>query len=452
VKNLALNTAILVFVFLSHGKDGLSPFLSQAEAASACYKTHAQGAVPRPFSEMERHEYYSKRFHSLEPRQRQVWLRYSNKFQYETKSEMTKAQALYIQKAKEGDPSIQDLLKLGFRFEPEIYVPSLFEIFDRIHDMHMENVRLGLLDPKKILAPGIVLHYYDPTGLQTKWSGLGEVLPEFLLDKHFFTPTFSESHLGPGPYFSLIEHKHLAMGPATGFPQLPGHTVGLHDIFHHLGMARSPRFMEKLNEAFAQVDVDAVAASGMSYYAVESAVIIRPGVEDQVPQLLGLEKLIQKKSDPSLSDVLNFIKTLSSDQIANLVHRLKNSDQLILPLGGDVSDPMVRDRSIQTVPEYVFIYALKSEVSSIGTANSRLSDKNYQDCARLVRYLLDLSKLRINDWIEGGILRPTDPNTSLYRFLIRHQALRIEDKISNSAPAAEPSRLQRWFRKIGFSH
>lgn len=367
--------------------------------------------------------FYSKKFQSLSHREQQIWLEFSREFQTMTKRQLQLAHKTYLHHLKEKHPQILFLMKLGFRFEGEIHVPTIFEIANRLHDMQSEQVRKNeKLESDRISFKTMLLFKTQDGKIDNVTVDLLGSIPPDVVSRlvRIETPAWEIGYelgkLSNEAYVQNVRDGQFFLGPLTTLGSSGGLNLLMHDLGHMGAYIESPLFWHLYRKALIQKptkDLD----ENLLFYVSENSLVIKDPWRGKMIEILKLEDLTAYGQQPSLNSIRRYFDFVKPAQLQKIMRVLKEDlPKMILRLGGTTRDIMTIEDDINQHPQLYRYFILQRRMQGIDVTKTEFNGNEKNEAAELAFFSLALSRLTPGAWVDGAIMSPRDMTTPLYQF------------------------------------
>ena len=391
----------------------------------------------------ESYELPSERLARVSQRSRGFWRKLSADFQFEVRGNIEKELNSYLNMKRLGHPQIRFLELLGFQFAPQVQVPSLIGIFDKLESLAINRARQNGSAAEAAFFPKIDIQI----GTVEVSTFLDQVHERFRPDPRYengVTQVPFGSELPEGARF-LPSNSNIA----TDFDFVRRYAAGIfsigspdringaragavsvaeHDLAH-LGAILDPsnqeqaeQYEQAIRKGFAGLVEsgrypDPTTETGLwrrVFHVSETLVVFQPEKAKSIRQYLDLPQRPENNIFFTEDEIVTHLKTLSSEQISNLVERLRSQIwRYLYPLGGAERDGI----SIQAFTTGRRQFPLDTLVENLPkdlTARTQWVSE-YQNIARMELYVWELSRLSVSEIVTAAFKKNLDPSDQGYR-------------------------------------
>lgn len=208
----------------------------------------------------------------------------------------------YIYEKKIGNPQIAFWEKLGVRFEPDLFVPELFEILDRLEIEILRNIESERIKYSQALWPRLTFPVRMFSRFRTIIVKPGEPFPEGDFAK--IELENKGSFLRSDDYARLFQDRGFPLGASLKQVHVNDQESAafefVHDMGHAGGMIDHPSMMKAVAEIRTSDERKLFTIS-------EILVTLKRSNSDKLIEVMGLAKLLRQNPYPSLRDLRKYL-------------------------------------------------------------------------------------------------------------------------------------------------
>lgn len=358
------------------------------------------------------------------------WKKYSRDYQITTTENIRKNSATYVEAVRNGDPHINFLRKLGYKFELDqsgkLYyeVPPLEKSLKKYEQLMQEQIDKGTIAADDVLIPGRIFIVND----EYKILRFGEKIPagakteDALLEKADFEKIIGEKK------FSIIGE--------NGTHVLQGHTPLEHDLAHLSGFADHPEYQVELSKLMKLTtnnqDWHAQAIyKSRAFYVSELLEGTTSANRKTIESYLGQRNLLPTDSKlgapSSIDDFKKIISNSSDQELIKITNDLyENRFKLMSSAGGSARDFIYR-KSIMDDPNYAVQLRGpigRSEVLQSQIKNkTSLTESQRQQVAELLASVENTSHFSFADFAKASGQQDLIKGTPEFTYICKNMLL-----------------------------